>query len=210
MDGVIADTAEQHYQSWVFAFQKVGALFSREDFQRHFGQRNDIIIGDALGAESSPTLVESIARDKEEYFRREARGHTCAFPGVIELLARMEGLGIACAVASSAPAENVRLILRELQIERYFRALVYGLEVSEGKPSPQAFLLAAEKLGLEAGRCLVIEDAIAGVAAAKRAGMKCVAVTNSHEARRLADADMIVSTLQLVGIDDLKRLLPCA
>ena len=206
---MIADTAEQHYQSWVFAFKKVGASFSRDDFKHHFGQRNDIIISAALGKKTAPQLIESIARDKEEYFRREAVGNTIAFPGVLELLERLERLGILSAVASSAPAENVRLILRELKIEKYFKALVYGLEVKEGKPSPQAFLLAAQKLGLEPARCLVIEDAVAGVSAAKRAGMKCIAVTNTHEGKFLTEADMIVSTLQLVGSDDLRRLLPC-
>ncbi len=206
MDGVIADTAEQHYQSWVFAFQKVGASFSPEDFKAHFGQRNDIIIRDALGARTTPELIQSIAEDKEVYFRERAVGRTIAFPGVVELLDRLERLGILSGLASSAPLENVLLILKELKIEAYFRAIVYGLEVTEGKPSPQPFLLAAKKLGIEPADCLVIEDAVAGVTAARRAGMKCIAVTNTHSAKDLAAADMVVSTLQLVGIDDLLRL----
>jgi len=206
MDGVIADTAEQHYQSWVFAFQKVGASFSPADFKAHFGQRNDIIIRDAVGTRANPDLIQSIAEDKEVYFRDHAAGRTIAFPGVIELLDRLERLGILSGLASSAPLENILLILKELKIEIYFRAIVYGLEVTQGKPNPQPFLLAAQKLGVEPAHCLVIEDAVAGVTAARSAGMKCIAVTNTHSAKDLAAADMVVSTLQLVGIDDLLRL----
>jgi HAD superfamily hydrolase (TIGR01509 family) len=210
MDGVIADTGEQHYQSWLFAFRKQGSVFSPQEIKDHFGQRNDIIIRAALGSKTTPQLVESIAEDKEIYFRQKAIGRTIAFPGVLELLQRLEKLGIVSAVASSAPQENVLLILKELKLEKYFKATVYGLEVAEGKPSPQAFLLAARKLQVEPVNCLVIEDAVAGVLAAKSAGMKCLAVTNTHEGKDLAQADMIVSTLQLVGIDDIERLFNLA
>jgi HAD superfamily hydrolase (TIGR01509 family) len=210
MDGVIADTEEQHYQSWLFAFQKQGVDFSPQEVKDHFGQRNDIIIRAALGTKTTPQLVESIAEDKEIYFRQKAIGRTIAFPGVSELLQRLEKLSIVSAVASSAPHENVLLILKELKLEKYFRAIVFGLEVAEGKPSPQAFLLAARKLQVEPVNCLVIEDAVAGVMAAKSAGMKCIAVTNTHEGKDLAQADMIVSTLQLVGIDDIERLFNLA
>jgi HAD superfamily hydrolase (TIGR01509 family) len=206
MDGVIADTADQHFQSWLFAFGKRGVAFSREDFNHHFGQRNDIIIRDAMKGAANPAVIAAISTDKEDYFREYAVGHTLAFPGVVELLQRFQRLGMVSAVASSAPLENVSLILRELRIEEYFRAIVYGLEVTEGKPSPQPFLLAAKKLAIEPENCVVIEDAVAGVTAAKRAGMKCVAVTNTHESKYLVEADMIVSTLQLVGIDDILRL----
>jgi beta-phosphoglucomutase family hydrolase len=207
MDGVIADTADQHFQSWIFAFQEQGVTFSREAFKKHFGQRNDITIGEMLGARATPELIEAVAHDKEIYFRQHAVGHTLIFAGVEELLQRLERLHIVSALASSSPLENIHLILKELKIEDYFRAIVYGLEVSEGKPSPQGFLLAARKLQVEPANCLVIEDAIAGIAAAKNAGMKCIAVTNSHAAQLLTRADMIVSTLQLVGIDDISKLL---
>jgi beta-phosphoglucomutase family hydrolase len=206
MDGVIADTASQHYQSWVFAFKNHGVVFSEEDFKHHFGQRNDIIITDAMGGNASAQLIDAISSEKENYYRENAVGHTTAFPGVVELLKRLDRLKIVSAVASSAPIENVRLILRELKIEQYFHAVVYGLEVTEGKPSPQAFLLAARKLGVEPENCVVVEDAVAGVTAAKSAGMKCIAVTNTHESKYLLHADMIVSTLELVGIDDIKKL----
>ena len=110
------------------------------------------------------------------------------------------------AIASSAPAENIRLIARGLGIDNYFQAIVWGREVMEGKPSPQGFLLAAQKLGIEPGNCIVIEDAVAGVAAAKSAGMKCLAVTTTHPKENLQEADMILGTLEEVDLDDLEKL----
>ncbi|MFC1967690.1 HAD family hydrolase, partial [Chloroflexota bacterium] len=90
--------------------------------------------------------------------------------------------------------------------EDYFRATVYGREVKEGKPSPDVYLLAAGKLGVAPDRCLVIEDAVAGVAAAKRAGMKCLAVTNTSPAARLGEADLITDSLVKISVSDLREL----
>ena len=110
------------------------------------------------------------------------------------------------AIASSAPMENIQLVIRGLGISNYFQAIVWGREVAEGKPSPQGFLLAAEKLGVEPKDCIVIEDAVAGVAAAKRAGMKSLAVTNTHPKASLKEADHVVDTLETVGVDGLAGL----
>ena len=101
-------------------------------------------------------------------------------PGAVELIKSLNEHGIKSAIGSSAVPENIDVILEGLGIKDCFQAIAYGTEVAEGKPSPEIFLLAAEKLGVKPANCVVIEDAIAGVAAAKRAGMKCVAVTNSH------------------------------
>jgi beta-phosphoglucomutase family hydrolase len=206
MDGVIADTASLHFQSWQFAFQKRGIIFNREDFNHHFGQRNDTIIRSRLGHKGSDSEIEAIATEKEESFRREAEHKLTAFPGVINLLKTIKNNGFTSAIASSAPLENIRLILDKLGITEYFQAIVYGKEVSEGKPSPQVFLLAAQKLGAEPGDCIVVEDSIAGVIAAKKAGMHCIAVTNTHPTDKLTDADMVVNSLVLVGVDDLNKL----
>ena len=111
------------------------------------------------------------------------------------------------AIIRTTLGENIQLILRGLVIEGLFQVIVSGREVSEGKPSPQGFLLAAERLNVEPGNCIVIEDAIAGVAAAKRAGMHCIAVTNTHPGESLAEADLIVDTLEEVTVGDLEEFL---
>jgi beta-phosphoglucomutase family hydrolase len=206
MDGVIADTAALHCKSWQIAFAKRGVNFTEADFKHHFGQRNDTIIRSRLGKETTNADIEAIALDKEESFRDDASGKLAPFEGVVDLLNTIRSHGFLCAVASSAPLENVQLILKELGIESCFKAIVYGKEVSEGKPSPQVFLKAAQKLGASPQNCIVIEDSMAGVKAARSAGMRCIAVTNTHPTGKLIEADMVVNSLALVGIDDLNKL----
>jgi len=111
------------------------------------------------------------------------------------------------AIASSTTMENIRLIIGSLGIEKYFKAVITGHDVTEGKPSPQVFLLAAQRLGAEPKNCIVFEDAVAGVKAAKSAGMYCVAITNTHPGEKLNEADLIVDSLETVTVKDLEGLV---
>ncbi len=99
------------------------------------------------------------------------------------------------------------MLIGGLGIRGYFHAVVSGREVVEGKPSPQGFLLAARKLEVAPDSCIVIEDAVAGVTAAKRAGMHCLAVTNTHPRESLRRADRVVDSLEEVSVNDLAELL---
>ena len=207
MDGVIADTAPYHFKAWQEVFQKRGVSFTEEDFRRNFGQRNDTIIRNVLGKGLSPSQIDTIAGEKEENFRQRVRQHIKPLPGAIKLLKSLREHGFKIALASSAPIENIRLVTQGLDINNCFHAIVSGREVKEGKPSPQGFLLAAKKLGVAPENCIVVEDAVAGVTAAKRAGMCCLAVTNTHPKTSLIEADLIVDTLKAVTVSDLKQLL---
>ncbi len=207
MDGVIADTAPYHLKAWQEVFQKRGVAFTEEDFRRNFGQRNDTIIRNALGELTSQSEIDTIAREKERKFRKTVRQNIKPLPGAIELIKSLAQHGFKLALASSAPIENIKLVTKGLGIDNCFHTIVSGSDVSEGKPSPQGFLLAAQRLGIEPGNCIVTEDAIAGITAAKRAGMKCLAVTNTHPKPSLMEADLVVDTLEAVTVNDLNRLL---
>jgi len=206
LDGVIADTGIYHCRAWQEVFSQMGIEFTEEHFVKHFGQRNDTIIRDTVNETISQEALDAIADRKEVTYRRLVADNIKALPGAIELLSSLQERGIKSAIASSAPPENVRIILKGLGIEKYFDAIACGREVTEGKPSPQIFLLAAEKLKAEPAGCIVIEDAVAGIAGAKRAGMKCVAVANSHPRGKLKEADLIVASLETVSADDLAKL----
>ena len=207
MDGVIADTAPYHLRAWQHVFQKRRVDFTEHDFRRNFGQRNDTIIRITLGEDISQSEIDVIASEKEENYRQRVRQNIKPLPGAVELIKSLKGHSFGVALATSAPTENIQLVMRELGIEDSFQAIVAGREVKEGKPSPQGFLLAAQKLGVEPKNCLVIEDAVAGVTAAKRAGMHCIAVTNTHPRESLMEADLVVSTLEAVSVSDLEGLL---
>jgi beta-phosphoglucomutase family hydrolase len=207
MDGVIVDTARFHLKSWQAVFKKHGVEFTGADFTGLFGQRNDRIIRTVLDREVPPAEIDEIAHDKEEFFRNNVRGNITALPGVIDLIKALNQQGIKMAIASSAPMENIQLLLGSLGIIDCFQQLVPGKEVSESKPSPQLFLLAAKKLGATPDHCIVFEDAIAGVTAAKRAGMHCVAVTTTNAREKLSEADMVVDTLESVNTGVLEQMV---
>jgi len=198
MDGVIIDSAGLHYCSWRDALAKKGIEMSRKQFDETFGRRNDDIIEHVTGRRPSPEEVTSIGGEKEAAYRRMVAGNARFFPGVLELLRSLKEAGFKQALASSAPPENVALIVREMKLEEYIEATVDASQVSKGKPDPEVFLKAAEKLGLKPVECLVIEDAAAGVEAARRGGMAVIAVTNTLPAGRLAEADLVVSSLEEV------------
>jgi beta-phosphoglucomutase family hydrolase len=206
LDGVIADTGPYHCQAWQEVFQPRGLNFTEEDFKRHFGRRNDTIIRDIAGDSISQQELDIIATEKEINYRNRVTRNIKPLPGAIELIRTLGEHGVKMAIASSAPMENILLILKSLGIKDCFQAIVCGREVAEGKPNPQVFLLAAKKLGVEPQDCVVIEDAVAGVTAAKSAGMKCLAVTNSHPQHSLIEANLIVDTLVTVSVSDLLNL----
>jgi beta-phosphoglucomutase family hydrolase len=206
MDGVIVDSVEYHFQAWREEFAKKGVDYTMAEFLRHFGQRNDTIIKDAMGAGTPMSVVTAVNDAKQANYRGRIAGHVQAEPGAVELIKALQGRGVRQAIASSSPSENIEVVLGELNIRDCFQATVYGNEVPEGKPSPQIYLRAAEKLGVAPANCVVLEDAIAGVEGARRAGMKCLAVTNSHPGSSLNQADLVTDTLEKVNADTLAAL----
>jgi beta-phosphoglucomutase family hydrolase len=206
MDGVIADSGPYHLAAWQEIFSQRGVKFTAEDFKQSFGLRNDNIIRNTLGEKMPQAEVDTIAREKEETFRRIARGKIKPLPGALELIRALKKQGFRMAIASSTPAENIELVTGTLGIADCFQAVVTGQDVTQGKPSPKVFLLAAQRLSVKPENCLVIEDAVAGVTAAKRAGMYCLAVTSTHPRQKLKQADLVVDTLEKVTLEDIKGL----
>jgi beta-phosphoglucomutase family hydrolase len=200
MDGVISDSYSFHLAAWQQVFAKRGVKFTRKEFTQLFGTRNDFIIRTAMGRDLSDQDVEAVAQEKEETFRQKATGNVKAFPGVVNLLSALKRGSFGQALASSAPRENIDLVLDELDLKGTLDCIVSGQEASESKPSPQIYLLAAERLQAAPGDCVVIEDSPYGVSAAKTAGMKCVAVTNTHSPQALAEADRVVESLRDVDL----------
>jgi len=159
------------------------------------------ILGDIPDAD-----VAAFVKEKDVLFREIVSKNVAAFPGAVELIRSLKKGGGKIAVGSSSPTETVHLIVEKLGVKDDFDTIVCGNEVTEGKPNPQIFLLAAKKLGAEPCKCVVIEDAVVGVAAAKNGGMRAVAVTNTHLREALKDADLIVDSLTELSVDKLDCL----
>ncbi len=207
MDGVIVNTEKEHFQSWQYAFGKRGVKFTEADFKSRFGMRNDAIVRSIMGEAVPQAEIEQMAKDKEENFAEIVRNHIKPCPGAMELLAALNNAGVKMAIASSAPVTNIRLLLGTLGILDHFQQFVYGREVTESKPSPQIYLLAAQKLGVKPEICIVVEDAVAGVKGAKRAGMYCIGVTTTNPKELLAEADVIVDSLAELTVKSLEKLV---
>ena len=206
LDGVIADTGPFHLGAWQQLAEEMGLPLTAEDFRRVFGLRNRDIIRKVLAPDISADRVEALAQRKEEIFRARVRGNIRPLPGVLPLLRSLKENGFSLALASSTVPQNIKMLLSALGIEQLFDCLVSGRDVSRGKPDPEGFLLAAERLGIEPRFCVIIEDAIDGVRAAKAAGMKCVAVANTHPRESLAAADLTVDSLETVDSKDIQSL----
>jgi HAD superfamily hydrolase (TIGR01509 family) len=206
MDGVLVDTGEAHYRSWDAVLVDYGIPFSREFFRDTFGMNNTGILTMLLGDQLTPELLVEIADRKEEEFRRLVQGQVQPLPGVLDWLLRLKQDGFRMGVASSAPMANIDAVVSELDLSLYFDALVSGVDMP-GKPDPALFLEVAGRIGVLPHRCIVVEDAVAGVEAAVRAGMKCIAVTTTNPAGALTAADIVVGGLDTLPVDAFERLL---
>ncbi len=128
-------------------------------------------------------------------------------PGVRNLVTRLFAEGFDQAIGSSAPPQNIAAILKVLKLTDFFKVIISAADIQQGKPNPQVFLLAAQRLNIPPSRCLVIEDAPAGVEAGLAAGMKVIAVTNSWSREKLSRADLVVDNLEMINTETIRQLL---
>ncbi len=208
LDGVIVDSAEAHNLSWEGMAAEFGVPYDAErDFRGIFGRHNSDIIGSLWGV-TELGEIERMASRKEILFREAARGLK-ALPGVEGLMRSLAGAGWKQGIGSSAPIENIRLLLSVTGLAGYMEAIASGEDVSEGKPDPEVFLVAFRRLGVGPACGVVIEDAPAGVQAAIAAGAACVGVTNTQNTETLwaAGADLVVGSLEGVSVETLEQLI---
>ena len=206
MDGVLVDTGDAHYESWKALLTEFGIPFGLDFFRETFGMNNAGVLGALLGDKLTPQLETEISDRKEEAFRDAIRGHAQPLPGVRFWVKRLAEEGFRQGIASSAPQENIDVLVGELGLGEVFDVIVSGANLP-GKPEPVLFLEVARLLGASAECCVVVEDAVAGVEAAKRAGMACIAVTTTNPAEALAAADVVVNRLDVLPQDAFQRVL---
>lgn len=187
LDGTIADTAELHFQAWQLAMQTYGVRYDRAQFEAGFGRSNGSILSELLQVSPDAPIVAQAALHKEQTFRSLlADAQLAMLPGVAQWLDAFDAAGVRQVVASSGAMANITAMVAALGIGDYFVALLTGAPLARGKPHPDLFLLAASAAGVQPGSCIVIEDSIHGVEAARRAGMGCVAVGPLHDDPALA------------------------
>jgi beta-phosphoglucomutase len=207
IDGVLVASYQPHFDSWRAVTRELGAEMTEEQFVETFGWTSREIIAHFWPhLARSPEEIARIDRRKEALYRELISAKFPPMDGAIELIDALAAAGFRLAVGSSGPRENVELTLEKLGRRSMFQAAISGSDVTRGKPDPQIFQLAAEKLGLSPARCLVIEDATAGVAAAKAAGCRCLGLA-SGPPRDLSAADLVVHSLREVDVELVRQLL---
>ena len=198
VDGVLVDSFEAHFQSWLRLAEENGFSFTREDFTATFGRTSRDIIAalwpvDHLDAEQ----IRSLDDRKEALFRGLVAADFPSMDGAAELIDGLAEAGFLLAVGSSGPPENISLVLERLGRKEAFGAVVTGMDVTAGKPDPQVYLLTAERLGIEPERCVVVEDAPAGIAAARAADMASIGLASTgRTVQELRRADLVVRSLR--------------
>ena len=214
VDGVIADTEAVNARASIAMFAELFGLEGvvRADFEAGLGRGAAAYVRAAAtvhGLALSDEQVEAAtARRQENFLRVLAEEPLPAFPGVLELMAAgMEHGDVRVAIATSSTREKSEAVLRSAKVPYEQMVYITGSDVAHKKPDPELFLLAAQRSGVDPERCVVIEDAPNGVAAAKAAGSKCIAVTNSTTAQKLGQADLVVDCLTEVNIETVMALI---
>ena len=205
MDGTLVNSEELHWIAWRNTMAKEGIVITREQFLSTFGQRNDSIIPAWLGSAVSAERIERIGQAKEELYRDLVqRVGIAPESGVATWLDRLHKHGWQQAIASAAPRANIDAVLEALSATHVFQGIVSAEDVHRGKPDPEVYLLAASRVGVPSERCIVVEDAAAGIEGARRASMRSIGI--SHNGKNL-HADVVVESLELLKPDAFDRLL---
>ncbi|TWT44205.1 Beta-phosphoglucomutase [Phycisphaerae bacterium RAS1] len=187
MDGVLVASGPAHKASWQMLARRHGLNISDQQFSGTFGMASREIIRQLWG-DVSPDRVSALDDEKEAIYRELITGMVPLMIGAREVLAALAQAAFVLAVATSGPPANMNLVLDETRLRPFFAAAVNSFDVPRGKPAPDVFLGAAERLGVPPRQCLVIEDAPVGVEAALAAGMRVAALAGTHAPATLAAA----------------------
>lgn len=206
VDGVLIDSYQPHFEGWQQMLSELGEEFTEATFQKTFGRTNRDIFASLFPGKYTEAEVQAAADRKEALYRELIKQEFPTIEGAVELIDALTAANFSLAVGSSGPPENVAMTLECLGRADRFAARVTGADVTRGKPDPQVFLLAAEKLGVTPQDCVVFEDAPAGVAAAKAAGMACVALIGTATREELSAADLVVDRLGEATVEVVAQL----
>jgi len=204
LDGTLADSAAPHWVAWRETLLREFERITYEQFLGSFGKKNDLILREWLGDDITPERIQRIGDAKEALYREIiARDGLTPLPGARDWVLRLAAAGWRQAIASSAPRANIEAAMRALDFGGCFQASVAAEDVRAGKPDPEIFLKAAACLATAPARSIVVEDAAAGIEAARRAGMRSIGVNAAGD----LPADIAVTSLVDLPADAFRRLL---
>jgi beta-phosphoglucomutase family hydrolase len=206
MDGTLIESTEADYLAWKQLFADYQKPLSYEDYFPLLGAKSAVVVQSRLLLNEEQTKI-ALAKKMKYFTEIISQNGIQPVPFAIKLLQQLQQYDLKIALATSSRRKKMKMVLKLTGLLPYFEAIVTGEEVSRSKPAPDIFLMAAQKLDLQPDQCLVIEDAINGIKAAKNAGMKCIAITTTHTAEMLQEADLIIDTYEALNFQHLCSVL---
>jgi len=205
MDGVISDTQKLHAKIESDLLKRFGLEISPEEITKKYsGVRTKDFFDDLLKRQNKNYNLEKLMEEKWKEMKRLAREHVDEIPGATNLIKNLYKNSFSLAVASASSLEYVKSIIAALGVSEYFDAVISGDMVLKGKPDPEIFLLAASKIDVIPEKCLVIEDGINGMEAAKSAKMKCIGLVSDKKG--IYPTENLVLSLSEITLEYLKNV----
>jgi len=199
MDGVLADSEQYICKAAIMMFAEYGLTVKPIDFKPFVGTGENRYIGGVAEKYGLEVDIVKVKARTYEIYKSIIRGNLKPLPGAGEMVNRCRNMGLRLALATSADTVKMEANLLEIGIPAStFNAIITGLDVENKKPAPDIYIKAAERIGLKPEECLVVEDAVSGIKAAKSAGCRCLAVTTSFDRTLLYEADWIIENLENV------------
>jgi len=208
-DGVIVDSSDLHLKSWEALANELKLPLPNDHFEKGFGKRNETIIPQILGWSKDPAQINHWGKRKEEIYRELGNKDGIKLArGSKDFLKQTPSSIFRCSIGTSTERKNVELAISQHDLSQYFLGAACSEDVSKGKPDPEVFLEAAKILSITPKNCVVFEDSPHGIEAAKRAGMKTVALTTTHPSTTFMhlNPDLLVASLADLGVDQVEKL----
>ena len=195
MDGTIVDSIPYHYEAWkkFFNEKKIADFSKKLDTFKDKGGSTLDFMRSIYGNLYSKKELKKIIEEKEIVFRRISKGKIKPISGFIEFLNLIKSKNILVGLASNAIRKNVSMIINELEIYDHFDSIICGDEVIDGKPNPEMFNETIDRFNIDKSECLIFEDSLEGVLAAKNSGIKVIGITSSNSNKVLTDAGCNIS-----------------
>lgn len=187
MDGVVVDNHKFHFKAWMDFADKYNFELNEEIYREQFNGKTNRDLFRMIFDDPTDEEMETYAEEKESCYRELYYDALAPHTGLLDFLASLKRNRIKIALATSAPTENVDWVLDTLQLRPWFDVIVDGTEVDNGKPDPEIYILACDRLEVDPGDAIVFEDSFAGLESANAAGCMSVGIATSHEKWELED-----------------------
>lgn len=208
MDGTLLDNNRYHLKAWRTFLGRHGVALSDEEYlTRVSGVNSAETIRRVLGKELSDQDVQRLQAEKESQYRSYITGHLEPVAGLTGFLDEMRKAGIPMGVATSAPEENIAFTLEGLGVADYFGVVTGADMVRRAKPDPEIFIVTARRLGVSPRACIIFEDSVSGLEAARAASMRIVALRTAHTTQELKGADLLIDDYRGLELPTLQKLL---